>query len=223
MRIAEYVRHQQTDLVAEMRGDGDASHAALDSRQLRSLLNLRRVEVARMSPSRSTIVLKFPGLLPQLWARSSSRNYRRAFSAFLRAEYGVVEPIPPHLDVDHVSPRHRTRGVRQVVYLRLLLLPSAVNRTYGASFERRFYRFDRYLTGVTGTHLTLVQFLKVMGHPVPDLRPRTQRWDRWAEGALTLLSQLKVLDVLDANWVEEELRCCASFMKGGQYRTHVNL
>ncbi len=71
-----------------------------------------------------------------LWVRAGYGSYRAAYSAFLKAAYGITTP-PVDLaayDIDHLL--NRTRSGQDSAFLRIEVLPLSANRQWGSFLEK---------------------------------------------------------------------------------------
>ena len=98
--------------------------------------NLCQVIRKRRDGTPAAIIVRKPGVPPELWCHANYKNYRTAFAEFVRIEEGLdVRPsVPDMFDIDHAF---FWKGVLAWggQYVRVVVLPWNINSTWGWTYE----------------------------------------------------------------------------------------
>jgi hypothetical protein len=70
-----------------------------------------------------------------LWVHAENNDYRRDYGVFLRDVHKVQGDLPKEIHVDHLYNRSRARQF-ETPFIRLVLMPQAVNTSHGAGYEK---------------------------------------------------------------------------------------
>lgn len=131
-------------------------------------------------PTSAQVVLKRSGV-PELWVRSSYRGYRQAFVKYLQLFYNFQnQRIPAEWQVDHLQSTYRFKRTHPTYFIRLYLVDRKINASYGAGFEKMFYRSEREHFPNGGIHMDWIAFLKAYGEMLPSKRADQGEWAIWA-------------------------------------------
>lgn len=134
----------------------------------------------RIKPTSALIVQK-KDKLPELWVRRDYRGYRHAFQMYLSAFYGFSDKkLPSKWVVDHMQSKHRFKKEHPLYFIRLSLIPSDINSSYGAGFEKSFYTQERKKFPYGGIHMDWFAFLKSIGFKTPGKNAGLEAWQLWA-------------------------------------------
>lgn len=131
-------------------------------------------------PSSACIVKKGPNYEPECWARWDYGDYRKAFASYLSVCHPEFDSIlSPNVHVDHLEPKFRfPKGDRY--FVRLHLLKRSVNASYGAGFERNFYRAENKKALHGAIHMSWLAFCKARGILPPGKNVGAAAWQAWA-------------------------------------------
>lgn len=156
--------------------------ATTRERLLRHAADFRwAVERLDGTQSTSAIVVKKHGGIAELWVRRTYRRYRRLYERFLQQCFGGTgERLPLEWEVDHLQCLHRFNVEHPLYFVRVALLPRAINASYGAGFERLFFSQEREKPLYGGIHMDWLAFLKCQGIYLPGKGSGQERWQLWA-------------------------------------------
>jgi len=70
-----------------------------------------------------------------LWVHADNDDYRRDYAKFLREVHKVHDDLPQQIHVDHLYNRERAKQM-QTPFIRLVLVPQAINTSHGAGYEK---------------------------------------------------------------------------------------
>lgn len=159
--------------------------------------------------ARNVVLVQAPDGNPvraALWVRSSYGGYRDAYLAFLKAVYGypatATKSVMAGYDADHLL--NRARAPSDTTFVRLELVPSAVNQAWGYLFEQAASHpgFTANTTRETRS-MSYMIFAKVMGQMPPDGPNDT--------GGIARLVDFLVSVGIDRNEAETGLRSMLTF------------
>ena len=191
MTASDFMKKQNATLLHDFSEFGYCVVAAAASK-LPDMQRFEDWEIEKLPGCRSSsalIIRKRPTYEAECWVRWDYRGYRKAFAAYLDAfypEYSCV--LNPSLHVDHLEPRFRFRKGDNY-FVRLHLVSSKVNSSYGAGFEQGFYQTERTkpLDGVV--HLSWLGFCKAKGTLLPGKNSGASAWEQWARTVARIFSE----------------------------------
>ncbi len=129
----------------------------------------------------SALVVQKSHSLPELWVSCTYRGYRRAFELYLCECLGEdIQHLPRQWEVDHLQSKHRFKVEHPGYFIRLVLLPRAINASYGAGFEKLFYSRERETEPNGGIHVDWLAYLKTSGIRLPGKGAGTEVWQLWS-------------------------------------------
>lgn len=140
-------------------------------------------------PSSACVVKKSDNYEPECWARWDYRGYRKAFASYLSVFHPEFKSIlSPNFHVDHLEPRFRFQKGEEY-FVRLHLLERNVNTSYGAGFERSYYRAERVKPLHGARHMSWLGFCKAHGILPPGKNVGTTAWQAWARNQARVFAQ----------------------------------
>jgi hypothetical protein len=76
--------------------------------------------------------------------------------------------------VDHLQSTYRFKSDHPTYFIRLYLIDKSINASYGAGFEKMFYRNERERLPNGGIHMDWITFLKAYGEKLPSKRTSSE-------------------------------------------------
>lgn len=140
-----------------------------------------KINTLKRSKPTSAFILQKPGNIPEIWVNRTYTCYRRAFLEYLQMSHNFKgEYIPTQWQVDHLQSTHRFKKSHPTYFIRLYLIDRAINASYGAGFEKMFYRDEREKEPNGGIHMDWLTFLKAYGERLPGKSKGSHKWAIWS-------------------------------------------
>ncbi|MGY6417149.1 hypothetical protein [Vibrio parahaemolyticus] len=166
MKLCEYLEMQQDDIVFAFNNSG---RFPVGLSSINSFPNVVKREDHHVMydprvRNKKAFIRKYNGKY-EYWVDISYTRYRKAFLNFIEEYYGVdLKEVSSGFDADHILNRVYAKkfGVK---YVRMCLIASLQNRSYGRQFEKNMANIDQ-----SKRSIFLMDYLcamKVMGVPIP--------------------------------------------------------
>ena len=166
MNLHDYFEIQRNSLIQEFKDDMSTCLIATTPERLIRHANEYgwALHSLKKSKSSSTQVIQKQGKQPELWVNNRYKGYRKAFTEFLQTFYNFKKnQIPLEWQVDHLQSTYRFKSDHPTYFVRLYLIDKSINASYGAGFEKMFYRNERERLPNGGIHMDWITFLKAYG------------------------------------------------------------
>ncbi len=144
-----------------------------------------------------------------LWVHADNDDYRLDYITFLHKVHMVLSDLPKEIHVDHLYNRQRAKQL-QTPFIRLVLMPQAINTSHGAGYEKLR---GRNRMGKAGRDHTMdeITLMKMCGIPSPR---KGQRLTAEMVAHIHEVAQLYGMNVKDIEEVVKDLMEVASFEPG---------
>jgi len=143
--------------------------------------NWEITSLPKTNPDKVYIINKENTKFPEIWVSSTYTKYREAFNKYLFHYFDFHQKITKNYHVDHSTPKLCFKNNNLEYFIRLLLIDSKVNCSFGATFEKNFYQFESNKEHKGGFHVSMIEILKIFG--IPLIPKNTNFFERkdWAK------------------------------------------
>ena len=189
--LANFIELQRKSLIYEARNGVTTCLAATTKDRLFRHAKEYEWEInplEKVNSEKVLVVKKKNTIIPEIWVCSTYTKCRQAFNKYLLENFNFHGRIPKEYHVDHSLPKSRFGKQSPEYYIRLFLISSTINCSYGAVYEKGFYKpeFDSEPSG--GFHICLMTFLKVLGYSILPKYSNESARESWA---LTISQKLE--------------------------------
>jgi len=198
MNILHYLKKQKKNLIHEFKNNMSTCLIAMPYENINRHALQYNWEISYLEHIKPTsaVIIQKPSMLPELWINRTYTRYRHAFIEYLKQYYQYTDKLPSTLQVDHLQSTYRFKKDHPQYFIRLYLIERTINTSYGAGFEKSFYKNERNTIPKGGIHMDWITFLKVYGVKLPSKQLSPDEWSSW-----TWLLALE----LDKNGIEDAL------------------
>ena len=189
-KIIDFIKKQEKDSIWQF-GNGMSEFLAATTQERlyrhSREYNWKPSFLPHTNSQKVLIIKKSNSDFPELWVSSTYTRYRNAFKIYLRHYFGI-DNFSSEFHVDHLLSKNTFGKNHPEYFIRLFLIPSYINCSYGAFFEKKQSNCDREKDINGGYHVSFENMYKILNVKPLKKTHSYEVVELWAKNTAFMLS-----------------------------------